>query len=192
MTVFLVAGPPAVGKSTVARLVAESRSRSLLVDVDRIRDSFVVSGRVLPSAEWSPALVDQLAAARESACGLARAYARIGFDVVIDDFLDPHSLLDEYDPLADLAPVRVLLLPGLDTAKARNRARSGGVDYIDAGIDLTYAALPDIEDLRTRGWTVLDNGSEDPASTRDRVLSLTARASARDHALPVPPRRTHA
>ena len=190
MTVVLIAGPPAVGKSTVARLVAEYSPHALLVDVDRIRDSFVVSGAVLPSADWPPALVEQLAAAREAACGLARAYARIGFDVVIDDFLDPHSLLREYDAISDLEPVRVLLLPPAETARSRNRSRSDDTGYIDAGIDLTYAALPDVEDLRGLGWTLLDNGNEGPESTRDRVLRLTAETPARDHALPSPQQRT--
>ena len=51
MTVFLITGPPAVGKSTVSRLVAQARSRSVLVDVDRFRDTMVVAGAVLPSPD---------------------------------------------------------------------------------------------------------------------------------------------
>ena len=95
MTVYLVAGPPGVGKSTVARLMAGLLARSVLVDVDRIRDTMVVNGRVLPGIEWTAPLVQQLAAARESACAIAHAYDGIGFDVVIDDLFDPHSRLAE-------------------------------------------------------------------------------------------------
>ena len=45
MTVYLVVGPPGVGKSTVSRLMAGVLARSVLVDVDRIRDTMVVNGR---------------------------------------------------------------------------------------------------------------------------------------------------
>jgi hypothetical protein len=168
-----VAGAPAAGKSTVSRLVAESRPRCVLVDVDHIRHSMVVSGAVLPSAEWPGQLVEQLVAAREAASGIARAYTRIGFDVVIDDFLDPFTLLSEYDSLADLAPTRVALVPTADVARERNLGRGTGVDFIDEGIDHFYGLLPDACDLDARGWTVLDTSTEGPEATRDRVLALS-------------------
>lgn len=173
MAVFLVAGPPAAGKSTVCRLVASARPRCVLVDVDRIRDTMVVAGAVLPSAEWPPELVEQLAASRAAASGIARAYARIGFDVVIDDFLDPFTLLAEYDELADLSPLRVALVPAADVARARNRGRGGGGDYIDGAITHFYAMAPDVEVLRAAGWTVLDSADETAEETCQRVLALT-------------------
>jgi predicted kinase len=171
MTVYLVVGPPAVGKSTVARLLAQSRRRSVLVDVDRIRDGMVVSGMVLPGPDWSPELVAQVAAARESACGVARAYDRIGFDAVIDDFYDAFTGLAEYDALADLDVRRFLLLPRADVARARNRARGQGGDYIDEGIDDVYRTMPAVDVLTAAGWTVVDTSELSAEQARDLLLT---------------------
>lgn len=172
MTVFLITGPPAVGKSTVSRLVAQARPRCVLVDVDRIRDTMVVSGMVIPGAEWTPDLIEQLVAARRSAAAIAREYDAIGFDAVIDDFLDPYSLLTEYACLADLAPVRIALLPDPDVARARNRQRGQGGDYIDEGITFVYERLPAADSLQAAGWRVLDTSGEGPEQTRQRILAL--------------------
>lgn len=170
MTVYLVAGPPGVGKSTVARLISQSRAQSVLVDVDRIRDTMVVNGAVLPGIEWPAALVAQLAAARQSACAIAHAYDAIGFDIVIDDFFDPHSRLVEYAPLEGLDVRRCLLLPTADAARARNRSRGDGVEYIDAGIALTYGLLPSVEELMQAGWRVVDTTGLTAEQTRDGLL----------------------
>lgn len=173
MTVFLITGPPAVGKSTVSRLLAQGRPRCVLIDVDRIRDTMVVTGAVLPSPDWPPELVAQLSAARQAAHGIARAYAAIGFDVVIDDFLDTHSLLAEYDELADLDPVRIVLLPDTAAARARNRERGVGGSYIDEGIAHVYEHLPTTEELQHRGWVVLDTTEESADESRKRILALS-------------------
>jgi predicted kinase len=174
VTVFLVVGPPAVGKSTAARLLAASFARSVLVDVDQIRMGMVVKGAVLPTGpDWSSALVEQLSAARESACGIARAYARRGFDVVIDDFYDPHSGLAEYDAIGDLGTRRAVLLPDPEVARTRSRDRGPeAAAFIAAGIDEVYALMPPTPDLVSAGWTVLDTSGDTPEETRDRLLSL--------------------
>lgn len=170
MTVFLVVGPPAVGKSTVTRLLAQSRPHAVLVEVDRIRDQMVVSGMVLPGPDWSAELVAQLAAARESACGIAEAYDRIGFDVVIDDFYDASSGLTEYEGLTGPDVRRFVLLPRVEVARERNRGRSSGGAFIDAGIDDVYRSLPSEADLTAAGWLVVDTSELTADQARDRLL----------------------
>ena len=172
MSTYLIAGPPAVGKSTVARLLAESPERSVLIDVDRIRDGMVVNGAVLPSEQgWSAELVEQLAAARTAACAIAIAYAAIGFDVVIDDFYDPQSRLAEYE---GLDACRILLMPDRDIAVSRSSERSPeAAAFIAAGITEVYALMPSKADLGAAGWHVLDTSGETAAQTRDRILAIT-------------------
>jgi predicted kinase len=177
--IFLLAGGPAVGKSTTAAALAARFPKSVHIPVDAVRD-MVVSGQALPGADWSQQLVEQLAVARECAVYMALAYHRAGFAVVIDDFWDPNSGLAEYaalfsHPLAR----RILLYPSRDAAHARNRERSGSgvaVDYIDDGIRLVYENLDAVVgDLEAQGWWVLDTTE---LGVEDVVQAILARAGA--------------
>lgn len=158
--IFLVAGGPAVGKSTTAAALAARFPRSVHIPVDAVRD-LVVSGQALPGADWSQDLIEQLVIARDCATYLALAYRKAGFAVVIDDFWDPNSGLAEYAELfSQPHTFKVLLYPSRDAARARNRQRSGAggaVDYIDDGIRLVYEHLDAVVgDLAAQGWWVLD------------------------------------
>jgi chloramphenicol 3-O-phosphotransferase len=158
--IFLLAGGPAVGKSTTADALAARFARGVHIPVDALRD-MVVSGQVLPGADWSPQLVEQLVVARRCAVHVATAWRDAGFAVVIDDFWDPNSGLAEYADLFGQPQVRkILLYPSRDAARARNRQRSGSggvVDYIDDGIRLVYEHLDAaVDDLAAQGWWVLD------------------------------------
>lgn len=158
--IFLLAGGPAVGKSTTAGALAARFPKSVHIAVDAVRD-MVVSGHALPGADWSQDLVEQLVLARECAVNMALAYHRAGFAVVIDDFWDPNSGLAEYAPLAGHPKThRILLYPSRDAARARNRQRSGpgaAHDYIDDGIRLVYEHLHAVAgDLAAQDWWVLD------------------------------------
>lgn len=176
--VYLIVGAPAVGKSTTARALAASHAKSIHIPVDTLRE-MVVSGLVLPGLEWGPSLVEQLAAARASACAMARAYHAAGFAVVIDDFWDHHSGLAEYAALrAEFDLHRVLLYPGQKTALARNQHRAGDsaqAGYIAAGISTVYAALEHTAvELHSQGWMLVDNTDLSPDETVARILTAYA------------------
>jgi len=131
----------------------------------------VVNGATLPAQEWSPALIAQLGAARAAACGIARAYSGIGFHVVIDDFYDPYSRLQEYSAIDGLIPRRVILLP--EHAVAKDRSRTRGVEaaeFIAAGIDEVYTLLPAVGALAEDGWRVLDTSALTAEQTREAIL----------------------
>jgi len=173
--VYLVVGPPAVGKSTTARALAASFPRAIRVGVDELRDQ-VVSGRVLPGPDWSDDLVQQLRAARATAVFIARTYRDLGFAVVIDDFWDPHSRLVEYAELAAEPDVhRIALLPPVSAAHARNLHRSGGTTpdpYIGAAIDATHdATIAAAGDLARSGWTVIDNADLSVKATVAAIMT---------------------
>lgn len=171
MPIFLLAGGPAVGKSTTAAALAGRFARGVHIPVDALRD-MVVSGQALPGADWSPQLVGQLVVARQCAVYAAMAWRAAGFAVVIDDFWDPHSGLAEYaDLFSEPQTRRVLLYPSRDAARARNMKRSGpgaASHYIDDGIRLVYEHLDAVVDsLKADGWLVLDTsemGVEDVVS----------------------------
>lgn len=172
--IFLLAGPPAVGKSTTAHALAARYPKSIHIPVDDLRE-MVVSGLALPGTEWSPGLIEQLALARESAVQMALAYHAAGFAVTVDDFWDPHSRLEEYAALGRHPDaIRVLLLPDLETAEARNRKRSGpGQDnaYIAEGIQAVYRSLAgEVGALEQAGWFVADTSGQDIESVVAQIL----------------------
>lgn len=157
--VFILIGPPAVGKSTTSKALASRFNRSIHIPVDDIRD-MVISGLVLPSLEWGPELIQQISLARESVIHMALNYRRAGFAVVIDDFLDPHQLSEYQAFLNEPRIYKFVLYPNQDTAHARNFQRAGddpARDYLDEGIRLVYQQLKFmVEPLRKDGWIVLD------------------------------------
>ncbi len=160
--IFFLAGAPAVGKSSTARAIAAQFPKSIHISVDNIRD-MVVSGLVHPGSEWSPALVEQLVLARESASRMALAYNKAGFVVVIDDFWDPVSQLQEYQSLFREPNLhKILLFPSQLAAEERNIKRSGEANpYIQDGIRTVYGHLTkSILDLENQGWIIEDTTNQ--------------------------------
>ncbi|MGA8117998.1 MAG: AAA family ATPase [Actinocatenispora sp.] len=84
MRVLVLTGPPAVGKTTIGRLLAAARPRCALVDVDDVRH-MVVSGH---SAPWDgDDGRTQQALGVLNGCALANNFTGQGIDVVIVDVL---------------------------------------------------------------------------------------------------------
>jgi thymidylate kinase len=181
-SIVLIAGSPASGKSTVAKLLAMRAKRGVYVCVDSLRD-MVLGGVVHPGANWSPTLIEQLRLARANAIAIAANYALAGFEVFIDDFWDPQSLLNEYEPLVRMySPLRILLHPTKATAVSRNSHRFAHDEAMRAAIEQGVHAV--YADFATRlpwfssnGWIVLDNTQETPDATARRI-ALLANANA--------------
>jgi len=170
--IYLIVGPPAVGKSTTSRALAAAFPKSAHIPVDDLRE-MVVSGKVLPSPEWPAALVEQLHLARANAAHMALAYQQAGFAVVMDDFFDP-SYRTGYAALIGRPDFhRVALYPRKEEAYRRNRLRAGDADvsYIDMGIEHGYgfldAALPE---LLQDGWIVVDTTALSVEETVREIL----------------------
>jgi predicted kinase len=164
--IFLVVGGPGVGKSTTSRALAASFASSIHLPVDDLRH-MVVSGLALPSPEWDDELVRQIRLARGAAVQMAEAYAAAGFAVVLDDFYDPHGLVEYRGLLSRPGTVGVVLYPTAEEARRRNAARSTGEEagYIDGAIAHAYAVLgPAVGRLAEEGWLVLDTTEMDVAA----------------------------
>lgn len=170
--IFIVAGPPAAGKSTISRALASKFNPSIHIAVDDIRD-MVVSGLVLPGPEWSAELVRQIRLARESGISMALHYQKAGFAVVIDDFFDQNHMM-EYQGLLNLPDVyKILLYPDQEIANERNIKRSDSEStsaYIAAGIRAVYQQLnASIAQLRQEGWFIVDTSD---LSVEDTVVEI--------------------
>jgi chloramphenicol 3-O-phosphotransferase len=122
--ITIISGPPGAGKTTVARLLADSAATPTVhLDSDifytSIRAGFVPP--YLPEAARQNDIVVPLIA--ETACG----YARGGYDVLLDGIIGPWSL-PPFVAAAErdaIALTFVILQPTLETTLARAAARSG-------------------------------------------------------------------
>jgi predicted kinase len=177
--IYVVVGPPAVGKSTTSRALAARFPKSIHIPVDDLRN-MVVSGLMLPGAVWSDGLAQQITLARTSVASMALAYHSAGFAVVIDDFWDPNHASD-YQALLDHMQAtihRIVLYPTREAAHQRNLRRSGDSParpYIDEGIRIVYQQLtPALAQLEQDGWFVVDTTALSVDEAVDHILSRTA------------------
>ncbi|MBK9747237.1 MAG: AAA family ATPase [Chloroflexi bacterium] len=175
--IYLIVGPPAVGKSTTSRALAAHFPKSLYIPVDDLR-TMVISGLVLPAAVWTDELAQQITLARQTAVHMALTYSRAGFAVVIDDFWDANYAVD-YAGLLDptLSPLgKVVLYPSQAEAHQRNLKRSGDTPargYIDEGIRIVYQQLkPVIPQLEHEGWQIIDTTALSIDAVVSAILSL--------------------
>ena len=175
--IYLLAGAPAVGKSSTARALAAQFPKSIHIPVDSLRE-MVISGVLHPGAVWSAELVEQLSLGRGTAVEMARRYRAAGFVVVIDDFWDPNSQLHEYDPIFEEPGAhKMLLFPSQQAALQRNLQRAGAGEssrYIAEGIRSVYARLEEeTPNLEAQGWIIVDTTGKDIDGTVRHILEMT-------------------
>ncbi len=180
---FLIVGPPAVGKSTTARALAAAFDRSIHVRVDDLRHQ-VVGGVALPAPEWTEEIARQVTLAREAALRVADVYGGAGFVVVIDDFCDPLGMREYRQRLGGPGVHGIVLAPAEAEARARSGGRSSGepAPDVERGITHGYATLSRLIDrLPADGWLVLDTTRMDVQAVVRAVLDATGATPAAGH-----------
>ncbi len=116
---LVLTGGPGVGKSTTARLLAGTRDRAAVVDVDDVRQ-LVVAGHAAPWDGAEGAAQQRLGV--RNACALATSFLATGFDVVVADVLTPETAKVYRDLLQGPLLVRIVVEP--DEARRRAALRS--------------------------------------------------------------------
>lgn len=123
MTVFLMTGIQAAGKSAVAQALAERLERSVHVRGDLFR-RMVVNGRVeMGPAEPSPEAIRQLRLRYALATSVADGYADAGFTVVLQDIVLGTYLTDMIASIRTRPRYVVILAPRADVVRTRDEAR---------------------------------------------------------------------
>ena len=136
MRAFIISGIPGAGKTTVARLIAESLPRAAHIEGDLIDHHLIVSGGVPPEGDPRDEAERQLVLRRRNICLLADSFAEDGFVPVIDDVVISPGVLNLYRTLLHTRPaVFVQLTPRLDVVRDRDAARDKHVFEIWQHLD---------------------------------------------------------
>jgi adenylate kinase family enzyme len=170
--VLILTGPPAAGKSTVARALAERYDRVAHIPVDALREFITPTGYVPP---WGPpaAWQRQQALATRNACALAANFLAERFAVIIDDVVITKEALSAYveglKPAG--APIHyVRLLPRLDVCLARNKVRRQWERLRPSRIETVYRDFAAAGDI---GGATVDSSVLSAYETADRLQALT-------------------
>jgi hypothetical protein len=120
--IYLITGPMAAGKTTVARLLALRFERGVHLEGDVFRRS-IVSGRVEMVPDPPPEALDQLRLRYRLAAATADGYFAAGFSVALEDVV-AGPMLGEYRTMIRSRPCHVIvLLPSVDAVAAREAGR---------------------------------------------------------------------
>lgn len=165
--IYLITGPMAAGKTTVARLLAQRFQRGVHLEGDLFRRS-ILAGRAEMTPNPSPEALAQLRLRYRLAAQAADMYARAGFTVVWDDVV-AGPLLDEVVSLVKSRPLHlIVLLPGPATIASR-----GGARYTSWTVDELHRAFA-AETPRAGLW--LDTSDQSPEEKVDEILARPAGA----------------
>ncbi|MGA8112677.1 MAG: AAA family ATPase [Actinocatenispora sp.] len=188
MTVIVVTGVQAAGKSTVAQALAERLDRSVHVRGDLFR-RMVVNGRADMGAPEPPVeALRQLRLRYALAATVADGYVTAGFTVVLQDVVLGPDLADLVATLRSRPRYVVVLAPDPDVVQARDDARrrsrgkvaykpgDEGVAQLDAylrretppiglWLDTSAQTVPEtVDEVLARVWSEGEVGTPDGAT----------------------------
>ena len=151
---LLLGGPAGAGKSTLARAWCLSRANAAHVQLDEVRH-LIVAGHADPQRP-GPLQSDQYTLSVRASLALARTFFEGGYDVAVDDVLEPAGFERDWRPLLHGLNWRiVIVLPVLEEVLRRSRAREKRV--LEAHTRAQHAACaawPAAHRIDTTGLTV--------------------------------------
>ncbi|MCC0565745.1 AAA family ATPase [Brevibacillus borstelensis] len=120
--IFLITGVMAVGKSTIAQMLAEKFEKSVHLRGDAFR-KMIVNGREEMLPETSQESVRQLSLRHEIAASTADRYYRAGFTVVLQDVIIGSFLAETVTRIQSRPLYVIVLAPRPEAVMEREKSR---------------------------------------------------------------------
>lgn len=115
-------GPAGAGKTTLARAWCTTRHHAVHVELDEVRH-LIVSGLADPQSA-GPVQAEQYGTSVAACCALIREFVRAGYDVAVDDAVDPAAFERHWVPrLEGIEYSVVTVCPNLETVLKRSAGR---------------------------------------------------------------------
>jgi hypothetical protein len=178
---LLITGAPGAGKSTVSGLVAQSLSRSALIDAYYV-SRLVAGGYVWPLGEPADEAARQVRLLNANLCALAVNFADAGFTPVLDVVLPDGEQLSTFRRA--LAPHRLLLVvldPGAGVCRHRNELRPAQDQFFFDGYDELRASMR--QGFGDVGWW-FDTSALSSEQTAEQILEEAFLRAAVGHGAP--------
>ena len=168
---MILTGPPGVGKTTVARVLADRAERAVHLEADRFF-FFIRAGFIDP---WKPESDEQIQRVMRTAAEAAASYATAGYTTVLEGIVIPRWTLDVIRDTLEAAGVptayAVLRAPHLECA-SRVHEREGDPDLFEPNVLAAIGSeFDDLGEFERHAIDVAGMDAEQAAAAVDTRLA---------------------